>query len=1562
MPPHEASNRLTMDRMESNLESYVESVNSMDCNAEAVLITACVLARNEAKRLPETLNGLQSWTDEILVIDHGSTDGTGDVAREFGARVLVAPYDGPGMFDGLRNLAIEQARGQWLWINDADEHPPQALGARIRRLVVEEGDDFEAMAVPFRNFFCGRWIRHCGWWPGYSRPQLLKRGCFAYGERLHSGVEVNGRTRVFPADDPSLAIDHYSYDDIPHYLRKLSAYTDGEAKALVEDGRSHSWQAQLAHFMHDWVNYYDAARAPRDGMHGFVLAFMSAFYRYAARAKAWDLRRQEGVRGADDDALPGSVEEMLQFMLHCVRHPHERERILAAPFHPAAEAVPLVWRSPLWGPSGFEAEARELVWGLIAVGSPVRLAPEAWGAATAGLSAEREAALRERVLAPGADGAGARVAVTHTLAALAAPRSDAALNICRTMFETDRLPAVWVPRLLAFDRIWVPTEFHREAFLRSGIPEEKLGVIPGALDAAPFRAPAAAAPDRLPPGAEPFRFLSVFDWSIHKGWDVLLESFAREFGGVERERPLRADVGLVLKTWSSRGQSPESIRAEADAHLRVAVGRGLESLPNVHFWFETLREEELPAMYHAVQAYVLASRGEGWGRPLMEAMAAGLPTIATAWSGPTAFHSERVGYPLPCSVAPVSERGARELPSFAGHLWAEPDGALLRRLMARLVSRRAEGRRKGKLAARVVSRFFSPVRAARLMQAEIAALEARCPARAPVAALPGPRLGEPVPAYPPLLSGAEPEVVNFRERLGRPLRVRWEGDQRVLSSLALVNRELCLGLLESGDVELSLGETPGPFSTLAAGSDPRLARLFERLDAPLSGPPDLTIRHHFPPNWAPPKGGAAPCGKLAVMQPWEYAYLPEAWRAGSAAADAVWAYSRSVRDVYVRSGTPAEKVRLTPLGFDPELFQPDGAGLELPTTKRTRFLFVGGAIDRKGIDLALAAYLAAFTRADDVCLVVKDMGVRTFYPQSPEREAVLRAAADPNAPEILYLDADLTPDQLAALYRSCTCLVQPYRGEGFALPPLEAAACGVPSIVTAGGPTDDFLDERCSLRVPARRRFLGRRGLGFEDQFVCVEEPWQLEPDPEALKERLLWAYREPEALARLGAAARAKVARDWSWGSAVRILRDRIAELVCPASAAPVEAPVPFAPEASSRADPPRKPAGLWVEGRPWVSLCVIARNEAPRLGEMLASFAPFVGEIVVVDTGSTDGTPEIAREQGARVFTMPWPDCFSTARNASLSLARGHWILWADADDVLPPASGEGIVELLRPHLPASAGGAARTAAAYSIAVRIPAADPLRTESLVDHVKLFPNRPDLRFEHRIHEQILPAIRRAELPLVKTRLFVVHQNYDRSPEGQARKRARDERLLRLELLERPDHPFTLFNLGMTHLEAWRNYTVAAQYLERSIRLSHPNDSIVSKAHAMLTTARLLLGEYEAAAAANEAGRLHAPDDPELLLLAGEVYPRLNRMADARLALERLTARSPTPGRERRRAFGAWSAAWPRARVHTRWRSSTGGSATSITASRSWKGSRSGRRSTCRRGSISWRAWFWRAG
>ena len=256
-------------------------------------------------------------------------------------------------------------------------------------------------------------------------------------------------------------------------------------------------------------------------------------------------------------------------------------------------------------------------------------------------------------------------------------------------------------------------------------------------------------------------------------------------------------------------------------------------------------------------------------------------------------------------------------------------------------------------------------------------------------------------------------------------------------------------------------------------------------------------------------------------------------------------------------------------------------------------------------------------------------------------------------------------------------------------------------------------------------------------------------------------------------------------------------------------------------------------------VSLTIIVRDEEKNLSRCLESVRGIFDEIVVVDTGSVDRTPEIAREYGARVFDFVWVDDFAAARNAALARARGDYAFWLDADDVIEPPEREKLVAL--------AGRASRppeedASAAYVVKCACdPGEDGSGGETVVDHIRLFPVRETIRWTYRVHEQILPALRRANVPVRWTDLTVRHTGYsDRAL--RARKLVRDARILRDELDERPDDPFVLFNLGAIAVERqeWRE---ALALLRRSLAGSAPTDSITRKLYALIARAHQMLGE-----------------------------------------------------------------------------------------------------------------------
>lgn len=257
----------------------------------------------------------------------------------------------------------------------------------------------------------------------------------------------------------------------------------------------------------------------------------------------------------------------------------------------------------------------------------------------------------------------------------------APLSIARTMFETDTLPPAWVKILNEMTEIWVPSDFNLKTFAAAGVDAERMKIIPVPLDEHKYD------PNRVSPyplnETASCKFLSVFDWSIRKGWEILLQAYFEEFREDE-------DVILILKV--SKINEPNSNPQQKIEELARKLG--IHQPPKFHIIEDTLTQEEMIRLYAAVDCFVLPSRGEGWGRPYMEAMSMELPTIGTRWSGQQAFMNDGNSYLIDIEgLVPVDPKGMP--PHFHGHRWAEPSMDHLKTLMRHVFDNPEEAKRKG---------------------------------------------------------------------------------------------------------------------------------------------------------------------------------------------------------------------------------------------------------------------------------------------------------------------------------------------------------------------------------------------------------------------------------------------------------------------------------------------------------------------------------------------------------------------------------------------------------------------------------------------------------------------------------------------------------------------------------------------------------------------------------------------------------------------------------------------------------------------------------------------------
>ncbi len=324
--------------------------------------------------------------------------------------------------------------------------------------------------------------------------------------------------------------------------------------------------------------------------------------------------------------------------------------------------------------------------------------------------------------------------------------------------------------------------------------------------------------------------------------------------------------------------------------------------------------------------------------------------------------------------------------------------------------------------------------------------------------------------------------------------------------------------------------------------------------------------------------------------------------------------------------------------------------------------------------------------------------------------------------------------------------------------------------------------------------------------------------------------------------------------------------------------------PPRPQRQAPAAVPAPPHAPGkRMKVSLCLIVKDEEHNLRPCLESITDLVDEVVVVDTGSTDRTQEVAGFFGAKVFDFPWRDSFAAARNEAISHASGDWIFWLDADDRLDAEN--------RRKLHALFAGLRDENAAYALKCLCLPDPSSGAATVVDHVRLFRNDPRVRWRYRVHEQILPAIREAGGEVRFADVVIHHTGYQ-DPALRRRKLDRDLRLLHLEDAERPDDPFTLFNLGSVTQELGR-HAEALPLLRRSLAKSGPRDSIVRKLYALIVGCHRALNQLAEAEAACAAGLAACPNDTELLFLDSILRKDRGDLAGSEACLLRLLHEGP---------------------------------------------------------------------
>jgi glycosyltransferase involved in cell wall biosynthesis len=250
-----------------------------------VKLSVVVITKDEEAAIGRCLDSVR-WADEIVVLDSGSTDRTVEIAREHGARVEVSA-DWPG-FGPQKNRALALAGGEWVLSLDADEWVPEDLAAEIRAAIVSP-DGHAGFELPRSSSFCGREMRHSGWWPDHIL-RLFRRDAARFSEDIvHERVLLDGRVGRL-----TRPLRHESFVSLHEVVDKMNRYSTAGAQMRVMRGKGGSVGAAVARGLWAFVRTYVLRAGFLDGREGFVLAVANAEGTYYRYLKAWLARRGRG--------------------------------------------------------------------------------------------------------------------------------------------------------------------------------------------------------------------------------------------------------------------------------------------------------------------------------------------------------------------------------------------------------------------------------------------------------------------------------------------------------------------------------------------------------------------------------------------------------------------------------------------------------------------------------------------------------------------------------------------------------------------------------------------------------------------------------------------------------------------------------------------------------------------------------------------------------------------------------------------------------------------------------------------------------------------------------------------------------------------------------------------------------------------------------------------------------------------------------------------------------------------------------------------------------------------
>lgn len=246
------------------------------------MLSVIVITKNEAEHISRCLASV-NWADEIIVLDSGSDDNTVDLCRTYTDKVFVTDWPGFGL---QKQRALDKAQGDWILSIDADEVVTPELRAEIENAFQQE--QYNGYEIPRLSSYCGRKMRHGGWWPDYVL-RLFRRDCGQFTDSIvHESIIVQGQ--IGRMRSPLL---HDAFVNLNEVLHKVNCYSSLGAEMLYQRGVRSSLSKAILKGLWTFIRTYWLKAAILDGRQGLMLSISNAEGAYYKYLKLLELQNRQ---------------------------------------------------------------------------------------------------------------------------------------------------------------------------------------------------------------------------------------------------------------------------------------------------------------------------------------------------------------------------------------------------------------------------------------------------------------------------------------------------------------------------------------------------------------------------------------------------------------------------------------------------------------------------------------------------------------------------------------------------------------------------------------------------------------------------------------------------------------------------------------------------------------------------------------------------------------------------------------------------------------------------------------------------------------------------------------------------------------------------------------------------------------------------------------------------------------------------------------------------------------------------------------------------------------------